>query len=443
VNFTHANHLKLHEDKLLKAKQDLDAAAAALREVVGAERLAQLENVAKEVGPAKDRVDRMVILATGWSVNVERDQLSQLSQLHHQQVRIAQLADLTCTNCHSYVQAQPGETAGDAAHHFTVKTTSCFTCHFNNEEFNVGTGSCLMCHTLPTAEILVHKELSPQESAKLESPELAEQTVRMDHQTIVERKVNCVACHADVAMEDSIVTRRDCERCHDRAEYFKDWKQPFTLDLVKQYHQAHVSEQRAKCLDCHSEIHHQLVPDDPATGDPAFLTSVMSNCAQCHPNQHVEQFELLRGVGGIGVPQSDPNLMFGKRTNCFGCHTEQATTEHGGEVFRGALSGCIACHGDKHSGTFEKWKLAIELTRTDAEDAYNNARQMLESAENLDDQKRRQATELLTAAQEDLRLVKRGNGLHNVTYAMELLDSVTRRCQEAMALLAEEGSPAQ
>jgi hypothetical protein len=132
--------------------------------------------------------------------------------------------------------------------------------------------------------------------------------------------------------------------------------------------------------------------------------------------------------------------MFGKRTNCFGCHTEQATTEHGGEVFRGALSGCVACHGDRHSETFEKWKLGIELTMTDAENAYQNARDMLEAAEKLDDETRQKATDLLGAAQADLRLVKRGNGMHNVTYAMELLDSVTRRCQEAMALLEQSPS---
>jgi hypothetical protein len=331
----------------------------------------------------------------------------------------------------------------DAAHHFTVKTTSCFTCHFNNESFNVGTASCLMCHTLPTEKMVVHKELSPAESAKLESPELAEEAIRMDHTMMLERKVDCRSCHADVALEDSTVTRRDCQRCHDRAEYFQDWKEPFTLDLVKKYHRAHVPEQRAKCLDCHSEIHHQLVREETPQGDVAFLTSTMANCAQCHPNQHIEQIDLLRGAGGLGVPESEPNLMFGSRTNCLGCHVEQATSEHGGAVFRGAESGCIACHGDRYAKTFDRWKKAMEVTLSDADEAYENARQMLEAAENLDDAARRKATDLLSAAQADLRLVKRGNGVHNVTYAMELLDSVTQRCQEAMEALTPTQEPAE
>ena len=71
-----------------------------------------------------------------------------------------------------------------------MKKTSCYTCHFTNEGFNTGTASCLLCHTLPTQEITVHKELSPEEAAKLKSPELTKQTVRMDHRTILERKVD-------------------------------------------------------------------------------------------------------------------------------------------------------------------------------------------------------------------------------------------------------------
>jgi hypothetical protein len=441
VKFRHAKHLQGHDEKLEEARQELAELSTALKGIVSESQFEQLDNVAQEVGPGQDRIDEMAALVRGWGVQVERQQLAKLSQLRHREVRIAQLASLQCTNCHSYVE--PPAENGDAAHHFTVKTTSCYTCHFNNEEFNAGTGSCLLCHSLPTTEILVHKELSQEESTALESPELTENPIRMDHRMILERKVDCIACHADVSSEDSTVTRRDCYRCHDRPEYFAQWKEPFTLGLVEHYHEVHVPEQRAKCLDCHSEIHHQLIRDETPTGEPAFLSSVMANCTHCHPNQHAEQIDLLRGAGGTGVPQSEPNLMFGSRTNCFGCHVEQATAEHGGELFRGAVSGCVACHGEKHSGTFEKWKQAIELSMLDAEDAYQNARQMLESAENISDEKRRQATDLLGAAQADLRMVKRGNGVHNVTYAIELLDSVTRRCQEAMAVLTPEASESQ
>jgi hypothetical protein len=382
-------------------------------------------------------VDKLVSLATAASMQVSRSDLERFSQLTHRRVRTAQLADIQCTNCHSYSDKPDGKDR-NAAHHFSVQTTSCFTCHFNNEGFNTGTNTCLMCHKqLPMGEIIVHKELSPKEGEKLQSPELAAKAVKMNHQSILERKVNCASCHADVASEDSQVTRRDCERCHDQARYLDEWKEPFTLDLVTKYHQVHVPQQRAKCLDCHSEIHHQLIREDQS--QTAFLTSVMANCGQCHPNHHHEQLHLLSGSGATGVPQSTPNLMFGSRTNCLGCHTEMAAG-HTGDVARATLNGCIACHGDRHADTFEKWKAGLELVETDAFDAYSSARQAFESAKNIPEETRRKAAELLEAVKTDLELVKRGNGLHNVTYAMEVLDSVTQRSQQVSALLSEAGA---
>lgn len=437
VSFTHAKHLQLNEEKFAALEKVLGEVSQELETAFGEEHFGQLTEVARESGPAKDRIDKMARLANEWQVDVRRERLEQLSELHHRQVRIAQLADLQCTNCHSYVEPEPSDNGAEAAHHFTVKTTSCYTCHFNNEGFNSGTGSCLLCHTLPTGEIMVHQPANAGDDAQPGAPGLTDQPVKMDHRAILERKVDCVACHADVAMEDSTVTRRDCQRCHDRPEFFKEWKQPFNLSLVQHYHEVHVPQQRAKCLDCHSEIHHQLVREDTASGHPGFLSSVMNNCQHCHPNQHAEQIELLRGTGGVGVSKSEPNLMFGSRTNCFGCHIDQATDEHGGAVFRGALSGCVACHGDRHSDTFEKWKQGLELVTMDAEEAYERARAMLEAAQNIPPETRRKVTDLLTGARKDLHLVKVGNGAHNVAYSIELLDSVTTRCQQAMALVSE------
>jgi hypothetical protein len=297
-----------------------------------------------------------------------------------------------------------------------------------------------MCHKqLPAGEIIVHKELSPAEGQKLQSPELTAKAVKMNHQSILERKVDCASCHADVAIEDSLVTKRDCERCHDLPRYFDEWKESFTLDLVAHYHKVHIPQQRAKCLDCHSEIHHQLIREEK--GQPEFLKSVMANCTHCHPKHHQEQLDLLRGVGSTSIPQSTPNLMFGSRTNCFGCHTEKVLDEHAGDVVRATLNGCIACHGDRHAETFEKWKLGLELVLTDAEQAYAKARKALEESKNVPEEARRKVMELLQGAKADLDLVKRGNGLHNVTYAMEVLDSVTLRAGQAESLINEVRPP--
>jgi nitrate/TMAO reductase-like tetraheme cytochrome c subunit len=439
VKFKHAKHMQQHEEKQKATGRELEDLTQVLQQLLGKERLEELEKVAQEAIPATVRDERMTVLARDWDVKVEPGQLIKFAQLQHRQVRIAQLADLQCTNCHSYVAPDPLAQNPGKAHHFTVKTTSCYTCHFNNEGFNTGTATCLMCHTLPSKEILVHPEVSPDKGEKLKSPELAKQAIRMDHQAMLNRKVDCIACHADVATENATVTRRDCERCHDRPDYFEQWKQPLSLDLVQHYHAVHVPNQRAKCLDCHAEIHHQLVRGETTSGQPGFLSSVMANCTHCHPNHHVEQVHLLSGMGGMGVPKSEPNMMFGSRTNCFGCHTKEATTEHGGVTFQGTLSGCIACHGDRHSETFEKWKRGLKVVMLDAEEAYTNARKKLESAKDVKPETRRKATELLSTAQADLQLVKRGNGVHNVMYAIELLDSVTKRCQEATSIITKDG----
>jgi hypothetical protein len=290
-----------------------------------------------------------------------------------------------------------------------------------------------MCHTLPTKEILVH---SPEKDPKGKS-DFPKQMVKMDHQTILQKKVDCYACHADVATENAPVTRRDCERCHDRPEFFQKWTKPLTLEVVKQYHAIHVPEQRAKCLDCHSEIHHQLVRGATPAGHPQFLSAGMANCNQCHPNHHAEQIQLLSGAGGLGVPKGDPNLMFGSRTNCFGCHIKQVTTEHGGVTMRGAINGCVACHGDTHNKTFDQWKRGLKVVLEDAEEAYDSAKKMLDKAKDLDAATQQKAVELLNAAKADLRLVKTGNGIHNVMYSIALLDSVAARCQQAMAIMAK------
>jgi hypothetical protein len=439
VRFVHATHLQLDKEALAATQRDLESLSKSLRESLG-DKFNELQAAANEAGPHDARVDKLVSLAAASGTEVARSDLEKFSQLTHYSVRTAQLAEIQCTNCHAYAEKTDGDGDQNPAHHFSVNTTSCYTCHFNNEGFNTGTNSCLMCHKqLPMGEIIVHKELSPSDSQKLQSPELAAKTVKMNHQSILERKVNCASCHADVASEDSQVTRRDCQRCHDLPQYFDEWKEPFTLELVKRYHQVHVPQQRAKCLDCHSEIHHQLVKEEK--GLAPFLSSVMANCTHCHPKHHQEQLHLLSGSGSTSVPQSTPNLMFGSRTNCIGCHTEMATSEHAGTVAQATLTGCVACHGDRHAETFEKWKLGLELVQSDADAAYAKARQALDEAKNVPDEARRKATELLTAAKADLDLVKRGNGLHNVTFAMEVLDSVTARAQQAAALLSEAAPP--
>jgi hypothetical protein len=378
-----------------------------------------------------------VSLCNSWNAAADRDILVEFSQLHHRKVRIEQLHDLQCTNCHSYHSPSPGSPTTKNGNHFQVHTTTCFTCHFNNEGFNTGTNRCLMCHTPPQQEITVHKELNPETSQKLLAPELESKPVKMNHTEIIAQKVDCIACHADVARQNATVTRRDCERCHNQPQFFQDWEEPFTLDLVTRYHKAHIREQRAKCLDCHSQIEHRLVHED-GKPDGGLLYSALSDCTHCHPKHHSDQVTLLLGQGGLGVPKSEPNPMFGARTNCYGCHTEVTNGRLGDRVVKGTQKTCIACHGERYGDMFEQWKSGVKLTLEDAEQTYTNAKKMLDEDTSASAEAHKTAAELLATAGSDLHLVQRGNGIHNVTYAMELLDSVAAHCNKAIETLKQK-----
>ena len=432
VRFVHAKHLKRTDVDENGKKLRLEELQKTLKGLVGEAHFVELEKTAKLAEPAGERQARLAELCRDWNATVEPNVLVEFSQLNHRGVRIAQLHDLQCTNCHMYHDDSDGH-AGKPTHHFQVHTTTCFTCHFNNEGFNTGTNTCLMCHEPPQKEIMVHEQVSETASKELKVPELRDKTIKMNHAEIVARKVNCISCHADVAREDSTVSRRDCEHCHDQPEYLADFKEPLSLDVVVRYHKAHVEQQRANCLDCHSEIHHRLVGDN---NHPAgFLSASLENCTNCHPHHHAEQVVLLMGSGGHGVEKSSPNPMFGARTNCYGCHVEQTSDLKKGEVVRATQQTCVACHGERYGEMFEKWKAGVEISVEDAEKAYQDAVKLLAGKADASVEARQKADALLKLAEADLQLVKRGNGIHNVTYAIELLDSVTAHCQQATEAL--------
>jgi predicted CXXCH cytochrome family protein len=441
VKFVHSNHLLRSARDEHPHQARLTELAARLEQQLGPERFAQLRDVVRRAEPARQHAEAIDRLYRQWDLEPDEKLLSEFSQLEHRGVRIAQLQSLQCVDCHSYsseAAAANGPEAGQP--HFRVQRSSCFTCHFNNQEFNVGTAECMLCHTPPQTAITVHEPVGEEVREKLGSPELGAEPIRMDHSDIVARKLDCRACHADVILGESLVTRRDCERCHDQPRYFEDWQAPIHTDQVARYHAAHVPQQRAKCLDCHSPIRHQLAPSQEELAEEGFLPTAMADCRHCHPTEHQDQLKLLLGRGGQGVAEGDPNMMFGARTNCYGCHTEHKTV-NGKEVLAATKSACIACHGEEYAQTFEQWKEALDTSTRDAQEAVEKARAALEKASTGPAEARVKAEQLVNSAEADLQLVQRGHGVHNIMYALQLLDSVTARCGEAEEALAAESPP--
>ncbi|MFV2066742.1 MAG: cytochrome c3 family protein, partial [Pirellulales bacterium] len=103
VTFIHAHHLDLKDEADDPSRNRLSELTGKLRDLVGEGRLVELESLARESGPAEDRYNRMAILCSDANTDVDREMLIEFSQLHHRPLRLAQLRNLQCTNCHSYV----------------------------------------------------------------------------------------------------------------------------------------------------------------------------------------------------------------------------------------------------------------------------------------------------------------------------------------------------
>ena len=125
VRFKHANHLRLDPQVLETVNKDLAELSATIRAAVGEERFGELEAAAREAGPYKDRIDRMVALAAASGATIERSELERMSELNHRGVRIAQLAEIQCTNCHAYGARMTMEGHPAEEHHFSVAATTC------------------------------------------------------------------------------------------------------------------------------------------------------------------------------------------------------------------------------------------------------------------------------------------------------------------------------
>jgi nitrate/TMAO reductase-like tetraheme cytochrome c subunit len=436
VAFTHAKHLNHTADKERDSLARLSAVREQIGQLVGDEHLAQLTTEARRMGPAEERQAVLASLCRQWEARLDPALLAEFIQLEHRPVRIAQLQSLQCVDCHANNLQSTTIANASGRHHFSVQTSSCFTCHFNNEGFNTGTGACMTCHEPPQKEITVHQQLSEDVGARLKLPGLESKPVKMDHADIVARKVDCRSCHADVVLGDAIVTRRDCERCHDRAGYFADWTPDLTTDLVTKYHAVHVPQQRAKCLDCHTQIQHQLAPDAAQVAGRGFLSTPLSDCAHCHTDTHQEVLSLLQGHGGTTIPSSEPNMMFGARTNCYGCHTQRGQV-NGREVLVATQQACIACHGERYAATFDQWKQVLADSLKEAQANVAKARAALARAPAAPGEARSEAERDLASAVADLGLIQRGNGVHNITYALLILDGINGRCNEVLQLFPE------
>jgi nitrate/TMAO reductase-like tetraheme cytochrome c subunit len=403
VRFSHENHLNV-DAAMAEARQAIEDLSSKLRNELSGERFSDLQDVAVSVLNAAKRRSSTTELIEAWAPsNRLRADAHEWVRLEHRVTRLAQLENLSCTACHRF------DASGE--HHIKVDQQSCFTCHFAGEAFNENTGACLNCHEAPVRKILVHDVLG----AGGEDP------VFMDHRLMLERNVNCESCHFDVVRGGGAVSERSCRQCHDQDRYVADFASR-TTEQVRDYHDVHISSQRAACEDCHVEIEHSLVrPEDTADG-AAFLKPILDDCQHCHPNHHTEQIAILTGTGGVGADRAMPNAMFGSRINCRACHSEMGEDFKGDPLVRATQQACLQCHEDEYAEKFDQWRHEIDARLTEAREKLEQAKSAVDRRRDAGASPSDEINFLLDQAAKNIRLVRAADGIHNRNYSLHLLE---------------------
>lgn len=293
---------------------------------------------------------------------------------------------LRCTSCHSQlVQGQ----------HLTVTASTCLLCHFKGAEEDPKLSQCTTCHTPPEKPIDVGAGFA------------------FEHAEYVKRGVGCESCHAGVTQGTGEVPRHRCASCHAIQEHIDRYEDTEFL------HRKHVTDHKVDCLECHTEMTHQVRP--PKKVDAG-------GCGQCHGGGHGVAESFYRGEGGRGAPVT-PNPMFLTRVDCSGCHRDfghgmaRTGTTPAKEV------ACLACHGPAYEGVMARWQSAFGPAAEAVAAEVAAAAAAAQASPAADDATRR----ALADAQHDAALVVQdgSRGVHNPWFARKLLESAFAASQDA------------
>jgi predicted CXXCH cytochrome family protein len=125
------------------------------------------------------------------------------------------------------------------------------------------------------------------------------------------------------------------------------------------------------------------------------------------------------GVGGKDVPAS-PDKMFLARIGCRGCHIKPAGTEGRGTTEVAVNAACVGCHGKEYYQIPDTWRKSIDSMISVLGTAIVQVRQEMDAAGKTGVLPA-QLEEKYANAAHNFRMVKEGDGVHNVAYSEELL----------------------
>lgn len=312
---------------------------------------------------------------------------------------------LRCVSCHSQiVQGQ----------HIVVTLDTCFLCHFKELEHgrdDETLGGCGSCHGPPKGTVQL-------------------ETGPFEHAEYIDRGVGCENCHANAIAGDGRVPRQQCWTCHNQPEHLRRY------DETRFIHQNHVTDHKVECEHCHIQIEHRLDAAPQTVGSLASTPETHAptdagGCASCHEGSHGASASLYRGTGGRGVPDM-PSKMHRAQVDCLGCHQqpmrEPSESLMAGQSYRAAQESCDKCHGSDYEDRLAVWTQSIRRRLQRAEQMCTDAADTLNQV-TLEPRQELELRRLLDDARHNVRFVRTGKGVHNVTYATALLNVAIENCQ--------------
>ncbi|MBW1842219.1 MAG: hypothetical protein JRI75_10575 [Deltaproteobacteria bacterium] len=337
---------------------------------------------------------------------------------------------INCTSCHQHETDKKK---------FEVTKTSCHLCHFKNTKFNQERGKCELCHELPKKPIQTSGDKP------------------ITHEMLKKAKVPCASCHIELVQasgggkyeayfEDGElktalvlgagrVKKESCLTCHDQEKALKE------TDNKKLMHEKHVTVKTARCLECHQPILHVKADLNPPVIEGKTRAEKkqpkMNACAACHPDPHRFQRMLAEGRKRKGVSNT-PDFMYKVRTNCLGCHVEKKFTNKGQMVLGASSKTCVRCHTKDHKKMLKDWNKELAEEIKYSEEVEQEALKAFAKAKpELSESRMAEARKILKEGQENLNIVRFGNGVHNKKYSIMLIDAAIGRFEDMIDFLEE------
>lgn len=318
---------------------------------------------------------------TVFAMNISFNHIDHLSDLKRGK-------KLRCTSCHARGEKE----------HFKVDRNVCYTCHFKGATKGHSVTNCNVCHGNPK-KIVEHGGF------------------QFDHDSYLKIGVECAQCHINVVSGDAEVEKTKCYKCHvERLEEYSN---------IDKIHNTHITSEGVDCEECHNAIQH---------GKIKMISSLEANCENCHQLRHSPQRQMYIGSEGKGV-MSTPSRMFAAQVSCEGCHLD--LNKDGKSDLNEKREACKKCHGNGYDLMLDKWISSIN-------EAVNSLKGDLEYASGLVENSKADKLVLeaeknyLSDAWSNYNLVKDGRGVHNIDYALKLLQNVSSNIEGIISRLGNK-----